>query len=270
MPQYDFRIHDVRTPLGKIALGGNFLDWTGTPLVRDWHVRGAYSLACITRGQGLYYDVLGRCEKLDVGDLILVFPDVGHRYGPEGSATWDECFVIFEGPIFDLWRSVGLLGPSKPIVRLGNIREKWCAEVLAGMEALHADASITHFQQLVSAMLEPFVRQSPSHGTTVPHWFTHAQARLDRLDEGLEIEDLAREIGIASRTLQRQFQRATGLSPQRYRDERRLRVALELLLHAPGIKMRTVAQQIGFADEYYFSRWFKRKVGIAPHKWRGS
>src|ERR1700678_1469637 len=103
MSQLDFRIPDVRTPLGRIALGGLLVDHTGTPLVRDWQVRGAYSLACITRGCGQYHDGFGRSQCIETGDLILVFPEIGHRYGPERSETWDECFVIFEGPIFDLW-----------------------------------------------------------------------------------------------------------------------------------------------------------------------
>jgi AraC-like DNA-binding protein len=268
MAEFDFRIRDVRTPLGRIALGGRFLEHTGTPLVRDWQVRGAYSLACVTRGRGLYYDVFGRFQELEVGDLILVFPDIGHRYGPEGTETWDECFLIFDGPIFDLWRAVGLLRPSASIIRLGEEASLWCTRVLERMEALQSEPTVNHFQHLVEAMLAPFSCAPPADVSATPDWLVRAQARLDQLDENVEIEPLAAEMGIAARTLRRQFHRATGLSPQQYRDERRLRAALEMLTHAPGIKLRTVALQIGFADEYYFSRWFKRKVGVAPHQWR--
>jgi len=268
MAQFDFRVQDVSTPLGRIALGGRFLDHTGTPLVRDWQVRGAYSLACVTRGRGLYYDVFGRFQELEVGDLILVFPDIGHRYGPEGADTWDECFLIFDGPIFDLWRGVGLLRAAEPIIKLGGEADDWCSGALARMEALQAEPTVYRFQELVMTMLEPFSRRQSDSQAAAPDWLLRTQARLDRVEENIEIESLAGEIGIAARTLQRHFHRATGLSPQQYRDERRLRVALEMLTHAPGIKLRTVALRIGFADEYYFSRWFKRKVGVAPHQWR--
>jgi len=268
MTQFDFRVQDVRTPLGRIALGGRFLDHTGTPLVRDWQVRGAYSLACVTRGRGLYYDVFGRFQELEKGDLILVFPDIGHRYGPEGTETWDECSLIFDGPIFDLWRAVGLLRPAEPIIKLGAEAELWCSRGLERMEALQAEPTVNRFQELVTAMLEPFSRRSSGSEVALPDWLIRAQARLDRVEESIEIEELSKEVGMAARTLQRQFHRAIGLSPQQYRDERRLRIALELLTHVPGIKLRTVAHRIGFADEYYFSRWFKRKVGVAPHKWR--
>lgn len=268
MTRFDFRVQDVRTPLGRIALGGQFLDHTGTPLVRDWQVRGAYSLACVTRGRGLYYDAFGRFQPLEIGDLILVFPDIGHRYGPEGTETWDECSLIFDGPIFDLWRAVGLLRPAEPIIKMGTEAGNWCSEALERMEVLQAEPTVRRFQELVTVVLEPFSRRSSGSAAAAPDWLLQAQSRLDRVDENLEIKSLSKEIGMAVRTLQRQFHRATGLSPQQYRDERRLRIALELLTHVPGIKLRTVALRIGFADEYYFSRWFKRKVGVAPHRWR--
>ena len=270
MTELDFRVQDVRTPLGRIALGGRFLNHTGTPLARDWQVRGAYSLACVTRGRGLYYDVFGRFQQLEAGDLILVFPDIGHRYGPEGTETWDECSLIFDGPIFDLWRTVGLLRPAQPIIKLATMSDDWCARALERMEILQSEPTLSNFQDLVTAMLAPFTRQEPVTNHTAPNWLLSAQARLDRVEENVEIESLSKEIGIAARTLQRQFHHATGLSPQQYRDERRLRIAIELLTHVPGIKLRTVALRVGFADEYYFSRWFKRKVGVAPHKWRQS
>lgn len=266
MSKLDFRIQDVRTPLGRIALGGRLLDHTGTPLVRDWQVRGAYSLACVTRGHGLYQDAFGRSERIESGDLILVFPDVGHRYGPEHSETWDECFVIFEGPIFDLWRAVGILRPGEPIARLAENADGWCFRVLACMEALSSNDTIVKFQLLVAAMLEPFSERPLDRPE--PDWFSQVCTRLDRLEQAVDIDKLAVEAGVAVRTLRRQFQKVRGVSPQQYRDERRLRVALELLTHVPGIKLRTVALRIGFADEYYFSRWFKRKVGVVPSEWR--
>ncbi len=266
MSQLDFRIQDVRTSLGRIALGGRLQDHTGTPLVRDWQVRGAYSLACVTRGRGQYYDAFGRSQNIETGDLILVFPEIGHRYGPERSETWDECFVIFDGPIFDLCRAVGILRPVEPIVRLGEDAGRWCSSVLACMEGLRAHETIVEFQNLVTAMLEPFSVSPPDRPQ--PDWFSQVCSRLDRLDEPVEIDTLAAEAGIAVRTLRRQFQKVRGVSPQQYRDERRLRVAVELLTHVPGIKLRAVALRIGFADEYYFSRWFKRKVGVVPSEWK--
>ena len=266
----DFRIQDVRTPLGRIALGGQLLEHYGTPLVREWQVRNTYSLACIRKGKGLYYDALGHFQKLETGDVICTFPGIGHRYGPEGYETWDECFVIFDGPVFDLCRTNGLLTPADPITRLGADAEDWCDGVLNLLTALQGEPTVSRFLPLVASILEPLGRQGTGVKSAAPSWLPLARARLDRLEDKIEIEALACEIGISGRTLQRQFHRATGLSPQQYRDERRLRVALELLTHVPGIKLRTVAQRIGFEDEFYFSRWFKRKVGVAPHQWRMS
>lgn len=37
--------------------------------------------------------------------------------------------------------------------------------------------------------------------------------------------------------------------------------ARELLTHVLGIKLQSVAIRLEFANEFYFSRWFRQKVG---------
>jgi hypothetical protein len=37
----------------------------------------------------------------------LGFSYVAHNYGPQKDHFWNEFFVVFDGPIFDLWESAG-------------------------------------------------------------------------------------------------------------------------------------------------------------------
>jgi AraC family transcriptional regulator of arabinose operon len=40
------------------------------------------------------------------------------------------------------------------------------------------------------------------------------------------------------------------------------------LLDFSGKPVKTVASMIGYRDPYYFSRIFKKSMGISPHKYR--
>ncbi|MFF4759837.1 AraC family transcriptional regulator [Streptomyces sp. NPDC001292] len=66
-------------------------------------------------------------------------------------------------------------------------------------------------------------------------------------------------------TLSRQFRRAFGTSPDRYRTLRRValaRKAIEL-----GEPIAQVATETGFADQSHLTRQFKRTYGITPAIW---
>jgi AraC-like DNA-binding protein len=76
---------------------------------------------------------------------------------------------------------------------------------------------------------------------------------------------LERIAGLDRYTLARQFRRAYGTSPDRYRTMRRLalaRVAIE-----GGTPLADAAQEAGFADQSHLTRHFRRAYGMPPGRW---
>ena len=63
------------------------------------------------------------------------------------------------------------------------------------------------------------------------------------------------------------FKDATGLTPKQYRDNFRINAAKDLLVNS-NYKIAQVSQIIGFTDPLYFSRFFKKSVGISPIDYR--
>ncbi len=63
--------------------------------------------------------------------------------------------------------------------------------------------------------------------------------------------------------LRRKFRRYTGLPPLDYQSGIRIRKAKELLL-SRELPVAEVARAVGFEDANYFSRFFKKRVGISP------
>ena len=69
-------------------------------------------------------------------------------------------------------------------------------------------------------------------------------------------------LGYQSDYLNRAFKRETGLTLREYRDVFRIETAKRLLL--AGQRVTDAALATGFTDLNYFSRWFKKWVGISP------
>lgn len=76
---------------------------------------------------------------------------------------------------------------------------------------------------------------------------------------------LERITGADRFTLARQFRRAFGTSPDRYRTLRRLALARAAI--EEGLPLAHAAARAGFADQSHMTRQFKRTYGLTPARW---
>ncbi|HSW27666.1 MAG TPA: helix-turn-helix domain-containing protein, partial [Burkholderiaceae bacterium] len=58
-----------------------------------------------------------------------------------------------------------------------------------------------------------------------------------------------------------------GQPPMHYLAGWRMQLATRLLAY-PGVKVRAVADAVGYASEAAFSRAFKKHAGLSPNVWR--
>lgn len=88
-----------------------------------------------------------------------------------------------------------------------------------------------------------------------------------RFDEPLTIIDVAREVGVHPRRLARTFKTWYGAALRQLRLERRLEFACHRLRHTKQ-PLCDVATDAGFYDQSYFSKVFRRAVGVSPDMFR--
>jgi AraC-like DNA-binding protein len=82
------------------------------------------------------------------------------------------------------------------------------------------------------------------------------------------VDDLAAEAAVSRSSLHDRFREVLGLSPMRYVNEWRMRVAQELL-RTTEVTVAVIARRVGCDSEEAFSRAFKRTHGQSPSLWRG-
>lgn len=73
--------------------------------------------------------------------------------------------------------------------------------------------------------------------------------------------------GLSERTFKRRFQQATGMAPLEYVHTLRLEEAKHLL-ETGDLPIEAVAHEVGYEDAGYFTRLFRRKVGLTPGQYR--
>ena len=88
-----------------------------------------------------------------------------------------------------------------------------------------------------------------------------------RLGADLRVEDLAAAMKLPVNGFSMAFSRSVGFSPKAHLNRRLNQEAIRLLIQS-DVPIKEVAEQLKFADEFYFSRFFKKLNGVPPAAYR--
>lgn len=250
------------TPLGNAEFGGRLSGTSGTGFSR-FRVYGMYALVLLLKGGGRYRDRRGMDRRLSAGDLVVVFPEHPHQYGPEAGDVWDEVFIAFQGAAFEGWRSHGL-GPENAVWGLSEWRTGAgrIFEILQMPVATLAQS--TAVAAAIHVLIGDVLRQRPP-GREV--WLEKARQLLAGGGDAPAPQDIAAELGMSHDHFRKAFKSATGESPASFRRRRRLAQAA-LMLQRPDLKLDMIAESLGFCDGFHLSKAFKAEFGQSPATFR--
>ena len=85
--------------------------------------------------------------------------------------------------------------------------------------------------------------------------------------EDIRIPDLAKMENLSVSRYNTLFRKVTGVSPIEYIKKMRLASACELL-SATDLPIKTVSSMVGYPDSHFFSRIFKKSLGVSPAFYR--
>lgn len=253
-------------PLGRIIAKGTIKNGPGVPQMRV--LGDYYTVLYLLKGEGFYRDEQGISRDVRAGDLILLYPDIAHYYGPPSPGQpWDEFYLRFDGPVFDLWRKEKVLDPAMPIWHLEPI-DYWLRRFqetippAGAPEPRQAVSFICRLQQVLADARRDALRDTVTRADDA--WLARVYALLEaNLEQPLSGASVAEQAGMSYENFRKRFARLTGTSPGKYRQSRVIMRAGELL-HDGQMTCREIALSLGFCDEHHFSRRFKQVVGKSP------
>lgn len=85
--------------------------------------------------------------------------------------------------------------------------------------------------------------------------------------DGINVSDVARQLGLDRCYLSHVFREELGVSPGRFILAYRMEKALELL-KCEKFSVSVVSNSVGYKDIYTFSRAFKQHFGVPPMEWK--
>ncbi len=195
----------------------------------------------------------------------------GHGYFlPVGRAILVELDAATE--FYSIQSSLDLYFGEDVFRRLpGVIEAATPAAWVARADSLFAEPNrllfLTGLKALIYEILGFFARELPQAAwDDVDKWLRFREVRepmTERARADTTVAALAAAMGVRREVFSRNFRAAFGVSPKRFVEQHVMRKAM-VLLSKPDARVREVAARLGFENEYYFSRFFKKHAGFPP------
>ncbi|MFC6672275.1 AraC family transcriptional regulator [Marinobacterium aestuariivivens] len=262
----------ARHPLSEqlYPLGiGYYQHARGHRMQRDRH--DDYLLIYCIEGRGRI-ETDGRNRRIRPGDLVLLPRGHSHRYETDAREPWTIYWVHFDGPRADDFIAALEPDPQSPLIPLG-IHSRLVADFEALIDARQASHNLAAFvhcanqlRQLLThiALLRPIAKRQADDSLDLEKVHSLMQARLH---EQLDVGTLAAAVSLSKYHFIKKYKALTGTTPINHFIHLKIERACHLLdVTTKGVN--EVAWAVGYEDAYYFSRIFKKSMGISPTQYR--
>jgi AraC-like DNA-binding protein len=204
------------------------------------------------------------------GPTIAFKPLAPHR-------SWVHRYLAFRGPMVEEWRERALFpvlpleDGTMPTGEDSAHRFDRLLELSRREDPSARWRAVTELELLLCDLADLRDRRLVSTGRQPPKWLAPVKARLEALGgaKGLATAELAEMAGLTPRTFRREFVRWTGSPPHAYLLASRISHAREMLAHT-DLPIKVISREVGYPDVFYFSRHFKKVVGVPPGLYRKS
>ncbi|EEQ19904.1 Arabinose operon regulatory protein [Yersinia intermedia ATCC 29909] len=233
-----------------------------------------YILNLTIKGQGKIFDGENTFYS-NPGDLLLFPPKASHYYGRSpNSDCWYHRWVYFRPRAYWAdwleWHSktheVGRLSlPNNNLLlefdRLfANIEQTQKSGRRFGEEL---------GMNLLERLLLRAMEEDPLSPQRImdPRVIEACQFITGNLAGELRIDEVARHVCLSPSRLAHLFREQVGINILRWREDQRV-IRAKLLLQTTQEPIATIGRVVGYDDQLYFSRVFRKRVGVSPSDFR--
>ena len=183
----------------------------------------------------------------------------------EGVAEASTCTVNFD--LFDLNGEEVM--PDKHILLLNNQVNRYMIEDLINIHKCSTNPIANdrlRVNSLYFSILYYATRVRPD-GNRSNVIRKAVQAIENEWNRNEKMEKYAALCNMSSSRFYQEFREYAGMSPTKYRNHIRINIAKSDLLNT-NMKIKEIAEKVGFDDAFYFSRIFRNITGMSPNKFK--
>ncbi len=246
----------------------------------------------ISQGELLIGDSI---RIMDGGDIALISPDQPHYYAAVDNKEYSYYEITFEfissfgKPLrVSFYELFSILFPSKEVNELSpvfNVAPVSLREEMAllfknmpmSLETIGSKGGEILFGVALESLLVKLLFMIVDMATGIENPEKKKQGVVGNIrayihsnyQRCFRLRDIAKACGGNEQHLNRVFKKASGYNIMDYTNRLRIDTARRIM-DSEGYSVKETAYMMGFKDEFYFSRVFKRYAGISPDAFRKS
>jgi len=225
---------------------------------------------CTAGKAKLFYD--NKEHLIRSGDLILIRPQKLHRYIADNNDPWSVYWVHFDGSLASNFAERLLMKMNNG---LSNIvyQTKIVADfdtLLALRERGYTATNVIHAVHLLQQLLSYLALQLRLHktlGSTELDIEVLEALMMEHLHTNLNLDTLAERAKLSKYHFSKKFKELTDQSPIQHFLNMKMQHAC-YLLDSTSHSVKQIGASLGYNDAYYFSRLFKKIIGLSPSLYR--
>jgi AraC-like DNA-binding protein len=241
---------------------GYMFDWQHGRTLQE------YQILYITEGSGILETEISGKKKIGEGTIFFLLPGIWHRYMPSKKTGWKEHWISFDGNQPDIFLQTGILSLEKTIIDIG-LDEKIIDLYRQILE--HIESEKIGFKQIIASLTYEIIarilaleKSKKFVGKEIEATISKAKVLMaDRIDQQINFEELASELGIGYSWFRKTFRHNTSLAPAQYFLQLKINKAKDLLVNT-SLSVKEIARITGFESQFYFSKFFKKRIGMSP------
>jgi len=221
-------------------------------------------------GGHMFVTIDGVRHEVKPGDLFLLYPGQPHTYWYINDGKVQNYWIHFTGyaarSIVEIFRSRG-----QQILSVGKHLENnaFFNRIIDELEIKNSGYQmmcVGHFMQLIATLMRQMqnINKIAQGNQAI---IQSIQYIRDNYKEKIFISDLAKEASMNVKRFTEEFRLYTGTPPKQYIVMYRIEQAIGLIT-SQDVSMYEAADMVGFENQMYFSRIFKKHMNMTPSQYK--
>lgn len=220
-----------------------------------------------------WYKVDDKQFKVNTNEFFMLPKNAEHAYGSDEDNPWSIYWVHFGGDMLEFFNEMNVVKEHiKPMtVRSNNEIFTLFSKIYKALEKGYGTDNLIFANMCLSHFLTLFIYNA-KHTVDIP------TTKLDcvdsaigymqqHIDGNISLDELSKVNNYSTSRFSNLFKQKTGYAPIDYFIQMKMQKACQQLDFSRD-SIKSIAYGLGFDDPYYFSRRFRKVIGMSPIKYR--
>lgn len=211
--------------------------------------------------------------QLDPGNFIIIPRNAEHQYSADENDPWTIYWVHFSGSQSNLVRQYmeNIAGSIKGFVHYDQQRTDLFNLIYEQLNRGYGIENMVYANMCFHHYLASYMRPMKANATHSSSESDVVNMVIDFMKKNIgstfTLQQMSNEANISPSHLSFLFKKKTGYPPIEYFNHLKVQQACQYLLFT-DMRIKTISDMLGIDDPYYFSRFFKKLMGVSPNIYR--